>query len=227
MPLPDVTVTPPSDPETNQQTIEDYVTGSNDPVAPNDPYKDTARHPGDVWPREQPSPNVPQPAQPPGTLTEADLNSSLGGLGSIEAALLASLNKKTPHVNPEVASAAKYYFQLYGKTPPKGFIEGMVKQGLDVYTIQDMLLEQGKKDDAPGYDDIRYRNLLASGESLYFQLWGEDAPPNYIDNMVSQGMNLQEIMANERAKPAFKNTKTYQNQADSLAQQLAQLLGTV
>lgn len=40
-------------------------------------------------------------------------------------------------------------------------------------------------------------------EAKYRYIWGEDPPPNYIDRVIDSGLNVKEMEAHERAKPAF------------------------
>lgn len=69
--------------------------------------------------------------------------------------------------------------------------------------------------------------LIQAGYSLYFQLWGQVPPQGYIEKLVKQGMNLWEIAFNERTKPAFKKTKTYNDRAAEMVSSLNRLLGYI
>lgn len=129
-------------------------------------------------------------------------------------------------VSPIVSAAESYYTQLYGKQAPTGMIQGLVDGGMDLYAIQNQLLESAGKAGAPGYDNIRYANLLAGGNNLYFKLWGEDAPPTAVKGLVDQGMNLFQMEQTWRSDPTFKGTKTYKDEEAQYAGVVANLLGT-
>ena len=57
--------------------------------------------------------------------------------------------------------------------------------------------------------------LIAAAKSKYFALWGQPAPADYIERLIHSGLNIFEFELNERAKPAFRRTKTYRDEADS------------
>jgi len=42
----------------------------------------------------------------------------------------------TKLVDPEVSAGERLYFQIWGTKPPKGYIEGLVKAGLNIFEIQ-------------------------------------------------------------------------------------------
>ena len=67
--------------------------------------------------------------------------------------------------------------------------------------------------------------LIQAGMSLYFQLWGQVPPQGYIEKLVRQGMNLWEIAFNERSKPAFNRTKTYEDRASEMVRGLLSIAG--
>lgn len=165
------------------------------------------------------------------------LEKDLGDIFAIKDALVAQakqdkapgladfLSGGTGTTNPIVSAAESYYAQLYGKTAPKGMLEKMVAGGMDLYAIQSQLLESAGAAGAPGYDNIRYANLMSAGNSLYFKLWGEDAPPTSVKGLVDQGLNLFQMEQTWRADPTFKSTKTYKDEESQYAGVVANLLG--
>lgn len=223
----------PNAPSEDQATIDDYLgsgpssQGGQVPEGSTvvDPADyDQGRQPGDVWPREVATGGT---TAGPGDISPADALAELGFTnGQIQRILLGQGGAGAKKVNPVVQSLTGYYIKLYGKLPPSGYIPGLLKAGGDLYSIRNDLLAKARGDEAPGYEDVRYQQLLQSGAGVYFQLWGEDAPPNYVKDLIGSGMNLQEIAANERMKPAFKNTETYKQDSLKFAGQLASLLGT-
>jgi hypothetical protein len=57
-------------------------------------------------------------------------------------------------------------------------------------------------------------------QSTYMSLWGEPATEDYLKNAVNQGMNVWEFAAQERHKPAYRQTKTYRDRGSDLAELL-------
>lgn len=57
---------------------------------------------------------------------ESAIEQILGGEGSEE---------RGRQVDPTVAMGKRAYFSIWGVKPPKGYIEGLVKQGMNVYEI--------------------------------------------------------------------------------------------
>jgi hypothetical protein len=67
--------------------------------------------------------------------------------------------------------------------------------------------------------------VLARYAVKYFELWGVPPPPGYIENIISQGMNIYEFEDFERSKPSFRRTETYQDEFAQAAAAVARLLG--
>jgi hypothetical protein len=66
---------------------------------------------------------------------------------------------------------------------------------------------------------VKARKLSEFG-SVYSSLWGEPATEEYLKAAVGNGLNRWEFEARERSKPAFRKTKTYRDQASSIAETL-------
>ncbi len=66
---------------------------------------------------------------------------------------------------------------------------------------------------------------VIAGKRAYFQIWGVEPPPGYIENLVRSGLNQFEIISNELAKPGARRTSFYRDQYAALANAAAQLMG--
>lgn len=59
-----------------------------------------------------------------------------GELTDVLAGILGTQGgEDTRRVDPTVAAGKRAYFEIWGVKPPGGYIEGLVKQGLNVYEI--------------------------------------------------------------------------------------------
>lgn len=161
-----------------------------------------------------------------GMYSETSFGAGSGAPGLDLSKLFNQSQQAAAVVDPVLSAAQSYYFQLYGLEAPKGMLEKMVDSGLDLYAIQNQLLSTAGEQGAPGYDNIRYQNLLSAGNSLYFRLWGEDPPPVAVKNMVDNGLNLFQMEKSWRADPTFKDTRTYRDEQSQYAGVVANLLGT-
>lgn len=72
----------------------------------------------------------------------------------------------------------------------------------------------------------RDMRLIAQGENLYYQLWGEYPASGYVKALVKKGLNIFEIEDHERRKPAFKKSDVYQDEYSAYAKMIANVMGT-
>lgn len=61
----------------------------------------------------------------------------------------------------------------------------------------------------------------------YVGEWGVLPAPGYIQRAIAAGMNIWELIAHERAKPAWRNSPRYFEEKQALALGLAQRFGGV
>lgn len=66
---------------------------------------------------------------------------------------------------------------------------------------------------------------VVGGQRAYFEIWGEEAPPGYIEGLVNNGLNVPEIILRELSKPALRETLYYRDQFADWASFLANLMG--
>lgn len=81
----------------------------------------------------------------------------------------------------------------------------------------------GDSDDsssAPAVDPIQARRE-AMLQQIYMELWGEPAPESYIK--ANSNMNSYEFALNERAKPAWIQTKAFKDSYNGVAGMLSRL----
>ena len=76
-----------------------------------------------------------------------------------------------------------------------------------------------------GYSYNAKDSTVFQGQETYFRLWGEYPPKGYIESLVKKGMNVYEIEAFERKKPAFKRSKTFENEWAAYAQMFSAMMG--
>lgn len=76
-----------------------------------------------------------------------------------------------------------------------------------------------------GYAYNAQDSTVFQGQETYFRLWGEYPPKGYIESLVKKGMNVYEIEAFERKKPAFKRSKTFENEWAAYAQMFSAMMG--
>ncbi len=76
-----------------------------------------------------------------------------------------------------------------------------------------------------GYSYNAQDSTVFQGQETYFRLWGEYPPKGYIESLVKKGMNVYEIEAFERKKPAFKRSKTFENEWAAYAQMFSAMMG--
>lgn len=75
--------------------------------------------------------------------------------------------------------------------------------------------------------DLAQSQVLQQATSLYVGLWGESPVGGYIEGLLKRGLNLSEIEAHERAKPAFKYSPRYAEERFSAGSSLAGLFGSL
>jgi hypothetical protein len=70
-------------------------------------------------------------------------------------------------VDPTVAAAEQFYFQLWGRKPPEGYIESFIRQGHDLFDFMRWQLSR------PGADNQQfYRDQFARYASIAAQVFG-------------------------------------------------------
>jgi hypothetical protein len=74
---------------------------------------------------------------------------------------------KVRHIDPEILQAQALYLKIWGVSPPKGYIEGLVHQGLNVYEIESNELAK------PSFGGTQaYRNDWAAFAQQIAQIFG-------------------------------------------------------
>lgn len=70
-----------------------------------------------------------------------------------------------------------------------------------------------------------YNPMAGALENVYFQLWGEQAPPSVIQGALNAGLNVFQFEDQIRQDPAFRRSETYQNEMADNVLGLARMLG--
>lgn len=66
---------------------------------------------------------------------------------------------------------------------------------------------------------------VSAADTAYLQIWGIAPPKGYIEGLVTQGMNVFEIVQHELSKPAASQTSYYRDQLATIASSIATAMG--
>lgn len=114
------------------------------------------------------------------------------------------------------------YAAVYGKPADQGLIASLQKMSLEqlgAYNseLQKRMEQKGKQDQAKS----EYQNQLAA---TYFDVWGLNPPPGYVEKAAADGINVYEFEAQEKYKPAWMKSQRYKNGTADLASEFGDLM---
>jgi hypothetical protein len=117
----------------------------------------------------------------------------------------------TGTVDPFIRDATQMYYDLYGVSPPQGYIEGLQTKYGNIYDAKAELMKQAEKDNAPGFAITKYGTAIDAANRYYMELYGVPPPTGMIESMFDKGGNLfsvqRDILSGAKGAPGYADVR--------------------